>query len=64
VRDLDQWLSDFATCDLHYLMDFYRTGAKKEFRSFRRENAPLIQPLPTPVFQPTRWISRADGIVV
>src|SRR5258706_445562 len=34
VLDLDQWFSDFATCDLRYLMHFYRTGVKEEFRSF------------------------------
>jgi hypothetical protein len=64
VLDLDQWFSDFATCDLRYLMHFYRTGVKEEFRSFWCDHAPLIEPLRIPAFQPTRWVSRADGIVV
>lgn len=64
MHDLDQWLSDFATCDLHYLMHFYRTGKKEEFRSFWCDGVPLLEALPIPAFQPTRWLSRADGIVV
>jgi hypothetical protein len=64
VRDLDQWVSDFAACDTAYLMHFYKTGEKRPFRSFWRENAPLLEPLPIPPFRPTRWISRYDGTVV
>jgi hypothetical protein len=64
VRDLDQWFSDFANCDLCYLMHFYRTGRKTGVRSFWRDGAPRIEPLPIPVFQPTRWVSRNEGIVV
>jgi type 1 glutamine amidotransferase len=64
VRDLDQWVSDFAACDTAYLMHFYKTGEKRPFRSFWRENAPLLEPLAIPTFRPTRWISRYDGTVV
>jgi hypothetical protein len=64
IRDLDQWISDFAACDCAYLMHFYRTGEKLPFRSFWRDGAPLVTPLPIPSFQPTRWISRFDGTVV
>lgn len=64
VHDLDQWISDFAACDSAYLMHFYRTGEKAEFRSFWRDGAPLVTPLAIPKFQPTRWISRYDGIVI
>jgi hypothetical protein len=63
-HDLDQWISDFAACDSAYLMHFYRTGEKLPFRSFWRDHAPLVPPLPIPPFQPTRWLSRNDGIVV
>lgn len=64
VRDLDQWLSDYAACDLAYLVDFYRTNEKKPFRDFWRDGAPLLAPKPIPLFHPTRWVSRWEGIVV
>jgi hypothetical protein len=64
VRDLDQWLSDYAACDFAYLLDFYRTGQKKPFRAFWRTGAPLLTPKPIPDFRPTKWVSRWDGIVV
>ena len=64
IHDLDQWISDFAACDCAYLMHFYRTGEKLAFRSFWRDGAPLLPPLPIPSFQPARWISRFDGTVI
>ena len=64
VFDLDQWMADFATCDSSYLMHFYRTGEKRPFRTFWQNGTPAITPLPIPVFQPTRWVSRADGVVI
>ena len=64
IRDLDQWMSDFAACDSAYLMHFYRTNEKRAFRSFWKSNAPLIAPLAIPQFQPERWVSRADGVVI
>jgi hypothetical protein len=64
VHDLDQWLTDFSLCDLAYLLDFYETGEKKPFRSFWVDQQPLMEPLPIPVFEPTRWMSRWDGVVV
>ena len=64
IHDLDQWVSDFAACDVAYLMHYYKTGEKRPFRSFWRDQAPLQRPLPIPAFQPTRWISRYDGTVV
>ncbi len=64
IRDLDQWLSDFAACDWLYLEHFYRTGEKQPFTSFWRDRAPLLQPLPIPPFQPHQWLSRWEGIVV
>lgn len=64
VRDLDQWLADFAACDLAYLEHFYRTGEKRAFRSFWRDGQALLAPLAVPPFRPTRWQSRWDGIVV
>jgi len=64
IHDLDQWLSDFAACDLRYLLHFYRTGEKRPFLSFWEESQPLLDALPIPDFYPTRWVSRNDGIVV
>jgi hypothetical protein len=64
VFDLDQWTADFAACDSAYLMHYYRTGEKLPFRNFWREGMPLVTPLPIPEFQPARWVSRADGVVI
>ncbi len=64
IRDLDQWVSDFAACDCAYLMHFYRTGEKQPFRSFWRDGTQILPPLAIPDFQPTRWISRYDGTVL
>ncbi len=64
VHDLDQWVSDFAACDVAYLMHFYRTGEKRPFRELWRDGAPLLTAKPIPDFHPTRWISRYDGTVI
>jgi hypothetical protein len=64
IRGLDQWVSDFASCDSAYLMHFYRTGKKLQFRSFWRDGMSLIQPLAIPPFQPSRWLSRSGGVVL
>jgi hypothetical protein len=64
VYDLDQWISDFAACDSSYLLHFYKTGQKRPFRSFWKDNAPLLTPQAIPDFQPTRWLSRHQGTVV
>ena len=64
VHDLDQWMADFAECDWSYLSTFYLTGTKRPFRGFWRGGMPVIAPLAIPEFQPTRWRSRADGVVV
>ncbi|MBA3394784.1 MAG: hypothetical protein H0T89_19210 [Deltaproteobacteria bacterium] len=64
IRDLDPWVSDFAACDVAYLMHFYRTGEKLPFRSFWQAGAPVLEPLAIPMFLPARWISRFDGTVV
>jgi len=45
-------------------MHFYQTGEKRPFRTFWREGMPTIEPLPIPEFQPSRWVSRADGMVI
>ncbi len=64
VRDLDQWVSDFAACDLAYLMHFYKTGEKGEFRSFWKDGTAVMTPLPIPEFHPTEWIGRWTGTII
>jgi hypothetical protein len=64
VRDLDQWLADFAACDLAYVVHFQEHGEKRAFRSFWRDGQPLLEPLPIPEFHPTRWVSRWEGVVI
>lgn len=64
VRDLDQWVSDFAACDLRYLFHFYKTGERGAFFSFWKPGTPLLTPLPIPEFHPTVWIGRWSGTVV
>jgi hypothetical protein len=64
IFDLDQWLADFSRCDFAYLRHFYATREKAPFRSFWQCGTPCLQPLPIPDFQPTRWRTRATGIVI
>lgn len=64
VHDLDQWVADFAACDVAFLMHFYRTGQKLPFREFWKDGSPILAPLAIPEFHPTRWLSRYDGTVI
>jgi hypothetical protein len=63
VHDLDQWLADFAACDIAYLMHFYWTGEKRAFRSFWKDATPVLEPLEIPHFQPTKWITRSGTVI-
>jgi hypothetical protein len=64
IADIDQWFCDYTACDQAYLLHFYRTGEKRDFRSFWIDNAPLIKPQQIPPFTPTRRAFRMDGIVI
>ena len=64
ITGMDAWFSDYTACDQAYLLHFYRTGEKGDFRVFWRENAPLVQPKPIPLFTPKRRVFRLDGIVI
>jgi len=64
ITDIDQWFSDYAACDEAYLLHYYRTGERREFRSFWLDNAPPVQPKPVPPFTPTRRRFRLDGVVI
>lgn len=62
--DFDAWLSDYSACDFAYLVHFYKTGQKPPFKSFWRDGAPPLLPKAIPDFQPQKWVSRWEGIVV
>ena len=64
VRDLDQWMADFAACDYAYLRHCYATGEKLPFKSFWKEGSPLVPLLAIPPFHPQAWVSRWQGVVV
>jgi hypothetical protein len=64
ILDIDQWFSDYSACDGAYLLHYYRTGEKRDFRSFWLDNVPLVQPKPAPPFTPTRRRFRLDGVVI
>lgn len=65
IRDLDQWFADYSACDLAYLENYYRTGEKRDAKSFWKPNQPLIAPKPIPRrFKPKKRVSRNDGVVI
>jgi hypothetical protein len=64
ITDIDQWFCNYTACDQAYLLHFYRTGVKRDFRSFWRNDAPRIEPKAIPAFTPTRKSMRMDGIVI
>jgi len=65
IRDIDQWFSDYAECDVRFLLDFYRTGVKRAPLDFWADGMTTVAPLAIPDFTLTRWIdSRNRGIVI
>jgi len=64
ITDVDQWFSNYTAADQSYLLHFYRTGDKGEFKNFWREGAPLIEPKPIPDFKPKKRVFRMDGVVI
>jgi hypothetical protein len=64
ISDADQWFSNYAAADQRYLLHFYRTGDKGEFKDFWQENASLLEPKPIPMFRPQKRIFRMDGVVI
>lgn len=64
ITDVDQWFSNYTAADQSYLLHFYRTGDKGEFKNFWREGAPLIEPKPIPEFKPKKRVFRMDGVVI
>ena len=47
-----------------YLLYFYRTGEKDDFRTFWRDKGALVRPKTIPVFTPKKRFFRMDGIVI
>ena len=64
ITGVDQWFSDYSACDLAYLSHYYRTGEKRIFQSFWRDNTLRIEPKPIPPFTPRKRVFRCDGIVI
>jgi hypothetical protein len=64
ITSMDQWFSDYTACDQAYLLHYYRTGEKRDFRTFWPDHAPAIQPKPLPRFTPSRRKFRMDGVVI
>jgi len=64
VTGIEQWFSNYTACDQKYLLHFYRTGKKGDFRSFWSEDAPLVQPKSIPTFTPVKRAFRMAGIVI
>ncbi|PYV57574.1 MAG: hypothetical protein DMG98_10155 [Acidobacteria bacterium] len=62
IADADEWFSAYSQCDQIYLLDFYRSGKKGDFRTFWPASFPLIQPKPIPSFQAVRRGFRMDGV--
>jgi hypothetical protein len=64
ITDVDDWFSRYTACDQAYLVHFYRTGEKRDFRTFWREDVDHIEAKPIPRFTPTKRVFRMDGIVI
>ena len=64
ITAVDQWYSDYTACDAAYLRHYYRTGTKREFLSFWRDNTPILEPIAVPQFTPARQTSHLGGIVI
>jgi hypothetical protein len=64
IMDVDQWFSNYTAADQAYLLHFYRTGDKGEFKNFWREDASLLEPKAVPPFKPKKRVFRMDGVVI
>jgi hypothetical protein len=64
ITDADQWFSNYSACDQAYLLHFYRSGEKRDFHAFWRDDAELVQPRAIPGFTPTKRAFRLDGVVI
>jgi hypothetical protein len=61
---VEPWYSDYSACDVAYLMHYYRTGERGEFRSFWRDATPPLAAKCVPPFRPVRRVFRSTGVVI
>ena len=64
ITDVDQWFCDYTACDSKYLLHFYRTGEKRQFKSFWLDHSEPVAPKPVLPFTPLKRTFRIDGIVI
>jgi hypothetical protein len=64
IRQADRWFADYSACDLAYLAHFYRTGEKRDPRSFWQPATPPVESRAIPAFTPTRLVFRSSGVVI
>ncbi len=64
VADADQWFSDYGKCDEAYLLHYYRTGQRGNFRDFWSDGTSKVMPKPVPKFTPVKRRFRMDGVVI
>jgi len=64
ITAIDEWFSNYTACDQAYLLHFYRTGEKRDFRGFWRDNSPRLQPKSIPLFTLTKRVFRLNGVVI
>lgn len=65
IRDLDQWFSDYAECDVRFLLEYYRTGVKRAPLDYWVDGTLLVEPVVIPACTFSRWVdSRNGGVVI
>jgi hypothetical protein len=64
ISGIGRWFSAYTVCDREYLLHFYRTGQKGDFRSYWSDDVALVEPKVIPPFKPTKRAFRMDGIVI
>jgi hypothetical protein len=64
ISGIEHWFSAYTACDREYLLHFYRTGEKGDFRSYWSDNVEIVRPKKIPPFTPQKRAFRMDGIVI
>lgn len=64
ISGIEPWFSAYTACDREYLLHFYRSGEKGDFRGYWSDSVELVQPKKIPPFSPTKRAFRMDGIVI
>ena len=58
VTERDQWLADYKASDWTYLSAYYKTGSLPSWDDCLVVDAPLLEPMPIPLFVPQRFVPR------